>query len=114
MGFMVGDNAKSEAQRAWGDQKISGSSADHDGAKRIDSTGSTVRNQQVGTSRTNREGRYSVRQSKPSANLPGGILSQLINETHQQIADSEIQTKNLYERLQVFESLLSQLEEKEK
>ncbi len=114
MGFIIRDNAKSEAQRAWRDQKVSGSSANHDGTKRIDCTSSTVGNQQIGTARTNREGRYSVGQSKPGANLPGGILSQLINETHQQIADNEAQTKNLYERLQVFESLLNQLEDQEK
>ena len=111
---MVGDNAKGETQRAWGDKKISRSSADHDGATGIDLASSTVRNQSLGTTRTNREGRYSVRQCKSNGSLPGGILSQLINETRQQIVENEAQTKNLYERLQVFESLLNRLDDQEK
>lgn len=111
---MVQDDAKSETQRAWRDQKISGNSADHNGTQRINFTSPTVRNQPIGTTRANREGRYSVRQCKRNPNLPGGILSQLINETRHQIVENEAQTKNLYERLQVFESLLNQLEDQEK
>ena len=111
---MVRHNAESETQRTWGDKEAARSSCDCNSAERINFASGTVRNQQIGTARTNREGRYSVGQFKPGANLPGGILSQLINETHQQIADNEAQTKNLYERLQVFESLLNQLEDQEK
>lgn len=114
MVFMVGNNAKSETQGTWGDQKISRSSTDHNSAQGTKSTSPAARNQPIRTTGANREGRYSIRQCQRNTNFPGGILSQLINETRQQIVENEAQTNKLYQRLQVFESLLNQLEDQEK
>jgi len=110
MTFMVFDNGKNEAHGTWRAEETGRYSLNFRGCQGIRLPGAAIRNQSLRVSRANREGSNFSNGSGDSA--AGGILSQLIEETSNQLAFHLEQAEKLRERLEGIEALRQQLKEK--
>ena len=99
--------AESKTQRARRDQEGSQHGSDSNDHRGTGYSSTTVGYQSVGANRANWKGANVS--NEPGEIAGGGILTQLIHETSEQLAEVEMQREKLSERLQGLNSLLEQL-----
>jgi len=105
---MARKNAKSQALRVWGDQKVSNSINHLNRDGEVEGDGTRLENQPIRTGGEDCTRHDSAR--SPRGTASGGILRQLIEEADEQLAYHELQIKKVKQRR---EQLLKLYEEQQ-
>jgi hypothetical protein len=104
------EHAQDKAFTTRRDQKTSQYVVNSNQSQRARYAGTELRHQPLRDDRANWQRRDTFNQS--GGITTGGILLQLIEETHEQLADCELQVEKLHERLSRLQKLREQLEHK--
>ena len=100
---MARKNAKSQALRVWGDQKVSNSINHLNRDGEVEGDGTRLENQPIRTGGEDCTGHNSG--WRKGGTTVGGILSQLIEEARDQLVYHESQIKKLEQRIEQLQQL---------
>ena len=107
---MARKNAKSQALRVWGDQKVSNSINHLNRDGEVEGDGTRLENQPIRTGGEDCTRHDSAR--SPRGTASGGILRQLIEEADEQLAYHELQIKKVKQRREQLQQLYEEQQQK--